>query len=250
MKLGSLSTVLVASLLTPILGCSGIGARRRWTTDRSRGERRRLGRLAPDTPVDFVVGLSLRRPEALHRFVAARGAVDAALDPSDFADQYAPLARRLHARRLLAAGARRVRHAHGRRTYDGVGVWARLRCRGALRRRAAPIHRCGRQLLRRLGADRRGQRPSRRGQRRRRLERHRRLAAAPGVAEPHGRRRAHAEPTCTRSTARRRWSTRAWARPSPSSAPAARPIRRSDLARLHDPLQAVQHRRRRPTTRR
>ena len=45
-----------------------------------------LGRLAPDTQVDFVVGLALRRPTALHRYVATRAVGDEPLGPDEFAD--------------------------------------------------------------------------------------------------------------------------------------------------------------------
>src|SRR2546423_11651665 len=51
-----------------------------------------LGRLAPDAQIDFVVGLSLRQPTALHRFLASRVSGDEPLAPDDFADGFAPTA--------------------------------------------------------------------------------------------------------------------------------------------------------------
>jgi subtilase family serine protease len=49
-----------------------------------------LGRLSPDTEVDFVVGLSLRNRPALHRLLIERAVGEEPLAPEDFADAYAP----------------------------------------------------------------------------------------------------------------------------------------------------------------
>src|SRR5262249_50912861 len=49
-----------------------------------------LRRLPPDAQVEFVVGLSLREPTALHKYVASRRSGDLGLQPPDFADLFAP----------------------------------------------------------------------------------------------------------------------------------------------------------------
>ena len=51
-----------------------------------------LGRLASDTELDFVVGLSLRNRPGLHRWLAERATGDDVLAPDDFAAAFAPTA--------------------------------------------------------------------------------------------------------------------------------------------------------------
>jgi kumamolisin len=82
------------------------------------------GRMAPDALVDFVVGLSVRRPEALDRFVATRAVGDAALAPEEFADRFAPTAQEYWrvVSWLRAHGAFVTRTAAGRTT---VSAYAR-----------------------------------------------------------------------------------------------------------------------------
>ncbi|HEY2746707.1 MAG TPA: S53 family peptidase [Polyangia bacterium] len=48
-----------------------------------------LGPLAPDATVDFVVGLTLRQPTLLHRYIASRSSHDFSLAPVDFAESFA-----------------------------------------------------------------------------------------------------------------------------------------------------------------
>lgn len=76
------------------------------------------GRLPPDTQIDFVVGLSLRRPDALDRFVARRAGGDEPLAPDDFAAAYAPTAQEYGrvVTWLRAHGALVTRTAAGRTT--------------------------------------------------------------------------------------------------------------------------------------
>ena len=81
------------------------------------------GPLAPDTPVDFVVGLAMRQPTALHRYVASRTVGDVPLAPDEFADTFAP-SRTEYSRVvdwLTAHGAIVTRTAAGRTTVSAVG---------------------------------------------------------------------------------------------------------------------------------
>lgn len=82
-----------------------------------------LGRLAPDTPVDFVVGLALRRPEALHKFVAGRALADMPMQPGDFADTFAPTTQDYGrvVSWLRAHGAFVTRTVAGRTTVSATG---------------------------------------------------------------------------------------------------------------------------------
>lgn len=75
-----------------------------------------LGRLAPDTELDFVVGLTLHDTARLHKLVSDRGPNEDGLAPDDFADRFAPSA--LEYRRvvqwLAANGVFIVRTTPGR----------------------------------------------------------------------------------------------------------------------------------------
>ncbi|HEX8953671.1 MAG TPA: protease pro-enzyme activation domain-containing protein, partial [Polyangia bacterium] len=83
-----------------------------------------LGRLPADAQVDFVVGLSMRRPEALDRFLRTRAVGDVPLAPDEFADTFAPTAQDYYrvVSWLRAQGAFITRTATGRTT---VSAYAR-----------------------------------------------------------------------------------------------------------------------------
>ncbi|HXU67999.1 MAG TPA: S53 family serine peptidase [Polyangia bacterium] len=82
-----------------------------------------LGRLPPGTLVDFVIGLSPRRPTELHKYVAMRRSGDAMLAPDDFADLYA--AKRQDYARVMSwmeqHGIIVTRANAGRTTVSGLG---------------------------------------------------------------------------------------------------------------------------------
>src|SRR5437773_4925610 len=52
-----------------------------------------LGRVPADTELDFIVGLELRQPARLQKFLDARLVTGAALLPEDFGDEFAVSAR-------------------------------------------------------------------------------------------------------------------------------------------------------------
>jgi kumamolisin len=104
------------------MGCSGSAPLDGSTADRT-ARAVDVGRLPADTPVDFVVGLSLRRPAALHRFVASRVGNDVAMQPEDFAETFAP-PRSDYARVIAWMEARGVlvtRETPGRTTVSAHG---------------------------------------------------------------------------------------------------------------------------------
>jgi len=85
-----------------------------------------LGRMSADAPIDFVVGLALRAPTALHRFVAGRAVGDEPIQPDDFADGFAPT-KQEYARVvawLRSTGALITRTSAGRTTVTVHGTAA------------------------------------------------------------------------------------------------------------------------------
>ena len=88
MKLGSLAPLLLVSIVGSGLGCSGSAPLDGRPPDRA-ASAIDLGPVAPGQQVDFVVGLAVRAPTLLHKFVASRRAVDAPLAPDDFAGSFA-----------------------------------------------------------------------------------------------------------------------------------------------------------------
>jgi subtilase family serine protease len=112
----SVRTILTF-VLPLIIGCSGsapIDGQLPARVDRAVD----LGRMAPDAQIDFVVGLALRQPSALQRYVASRAVGDEPLQPSDFADGFAPTAQEYWrvVSWLRAHGALVTRTATGRTT--------------------------------------------------------------------------------------------------------------------------------------
>jgi subtilase family serine protease len=84
----SLRTLL--PLVVPLMiGCSGSAPVDGQVPDRVQ-RAVDLGRLAPDTRLDFVVGLALPQPTTLHRYLATRALGDVPLGPDGFADAFAP----------------------------------------------------------------------------------------------------------------------------------------------------------------
>ncbi len=88
MKLSSLAPLLFLSTLTTGSGCSGKTPLDGAVPDRA-AKAVDLGPLAPDTVIDFVVGLAVREPTLLHKYVAARRVGDVPLAPDDFAGSFA-----------------------------------------------------------------------------------------------------------------------------------------------------------------
>ncbi len=85
-----------------------------------------LGRMAPDTQVDFVVGLSLHNRTALHRLVAERPSGSFNFAPDDFADSFAPTVQQYASvlSWLRAHGVLVTRTAAGRTTVSAHGTAA------------------------------------------------------------------------------------------------------------------------------
>lgn len=87
-----------------------------------------LGRLAPDTELDIVLGLQLREPARLRGLLAERAVGDDALAPEDFADRFAPTRAQYQrvVRFLRARGLLITRLADGRTTISVHGTAAAL----------------------------------------------------------------------------------------------------------------------------
>jgi subtilase family serine protease len=84
MKLSSLATLFLVSTI----GCSSKAPLDGATPDRVAGAVD-LGPLAPDAVIDFVVGVAVREPTLLHKYVASRRVGDVPLGPDDFAGSFA-----------------------------------------------------------------------------------------------------------------------------------------------------------------